>query len=1043
MRFMKQYIKLLPLLLSVFIAGCSEEQPDDTGAEVKSIEVSYSYDGAEVKALPFNSSSRSVRVDVKVNNQDIWWNIESDASWCKVFDEQHRGDGGFTLNILANDDYSDRTPATLTFVSGQFRGYTMQVSQTGNVFIVNKLFAVGPRSAGTEEVEVSVKDGVEWDIVNCDWITAVKEGSPVSEGGVTKTRVSVRWNENTSAARFGSIGFRRSSFKEADSQFSVFQFGNELTYDESGDIMLPAKECPAVAVKVPSSGVNGVVLPEWITYTTEANADNTITYNLTFEDNPSDTRTIRNSNVSFDIADKDSDVVLPVIKQDYYTVHGITTADGLRLFAKTVNEGGDVSEWQKDGKTILLNNIDMSALTGEWTPIGTADKPFAGVFDGRYRKILNMKSSSPLFGTCEGAELSNIIIDESSEFSVQGEYLTECVAAPLAGKLTDCKVSECTNNASVLMEASSLNEATVAYVSGLVGVTKGNTTVYKSENNGSVTASGKCKTAKAQGKFYVGGIVAMNGGIIDGCTNNGAVSDAAVSYNHSLAGVAAANSGTVQSSKNCGRISVAAVRVVDSQNDVSRYINMGGITGYNMEGGKIAECTNDAALASASDVKLQRVGGVAGYLESAQVSKNVNTANGKCDITGTSTDSRGARQLSLGGLYGEMTCGAALDFSGEGKCSAGPLTVSNYEASADYVIIYIGGMIGHAGLADDISISHPEWNGTITMNLKNNKFAGYALGVGGVIGGVGVFEKERVAGGHLTVEDASVGGIVNILANQKNAMSHKFAGIGGVSGLVSTGGSSFRRCTSETKILQPDYCGKSNGCAQHVGGIAGIVMGGNSEITDCHNTGEIDNEHYNNNPWTGTNLQSGSTAGIIGAYAYDNDYKASIKISGCTNTASVRSYRGMAGGIAGYLRNAEISDCSNTGTMANGSRSYVGGIIGIADNTSVAGCTAICKVGGSSAGSEIYSGGGVVGILWTGSSCENCAYFGDITSLTPTKPGETYGSVAGSTASGSKITGCRFGGTVLGSTVTESNYSSFVAGDSNASISSCSYWNGK
>ena len=151
----------------------------------------------------------------------------------------------------------------------------------------------------------------------------------------------------------------------------------------------------------------------------------------------------------------------------------------------------------------------------------------------------------------------------------------------------------------------------------------------------------------------------------------------------------------------------------------------------------------------------------------------------------------------------------------------------------------------------------------------------------------------------------------------------------------------------------------------------------------------------------------------------------------------------MAGGISGYLRNAEVSDCRNTGTMANGARSYVGGIIGIADNSSVSGCTAICKIGGSSAGSEIYSGGGIVGILWTGSSCENCAYFGDITSLTPTKPGETYGSVAGSTAAGTKITGCKFGGSVLGSTVTESNCSSFVAGDGNAAVSSCVYWNGK
>ena len=92
---------------------------------------------------------------------------------------------------------------------------------------------------------------------------------------------------------------------------------------------------------------------------------------------------------------------------------------------------------------------------------------------------------------------------------------------------------------------------------------------------------------------------------------------------------------------------------------------------------------------------------------------------------------------------------------------------------------------------------------------------------------------------------------------------------------------------------------------------------------------------------------------------------------------------------------------------------------------------------------EIYSGGGIVGILWTGSRCENCAYFGDITSLTPTKPGETYGSVAGSTAAGTKITGCKFGGSVLGSTISESNCSSFVAGDGNAAVSSCVYWNGK
>ena len=1041
-RNMKRHKILLSLLLPVIAAGCSEELPDDSGQGLQPIEVNYTCNDLEVKSLQFNSSSRSVSIDVKLNNQDIYWNMESDASWCKVIDEKHRGDGSFTLNILANDEYSDREPANITFVSGQYRGSAIQVTQTGNVFIVNKLFTVSPRTSGTEEIEVSVKDGVEWDIVNADWLSAVKEGTPVSENGVTTTRVSVRWNVNESASRFGSVGFRRSDLDEADSRFSVFQFGNDMSYNEDGDIVLPAQNCPAVKIKVPSSGVSSVELPDWITYTVEENGDNTDTYNLMFADNPSDTRTIRSPRILFDVMDKEADVALPVMKQEYYTVHGITTADGLRLFAQTVNEGGDISEWQKDGKVILLNNIDMSALSGEWISAGTAAHPFSGTFDGRYRKIMNMKSSSPLFGVCSGATLSNIIIDESSEFKSDVEYMTALVFAPLAGELTDCTVSECTNNAPVTVGASTLNEATSAFIAGLVGRTSGNTVISKSYNYGNVNVTSSSRSAKGQGKLYAGGLVAMNSGTVDQCSNNGAVSDAAVSYYHYLGGVAAANAGAVKSSRNCGRITMSAARVVDGQNDVSRYICIGGISGWNSGDGEISGCTNDAAVVSTSDVKIQRIGGVAGYLESANVSGNANTENGRCDINGASTSLRGVRQLSLGGLYGEIVCDAVLDFAGEGEVSAGALNVSDYEYSVDNGIIFIGGIVGRAGLSSNLSIKHPQWKSAITLNLKNNKAGSYVLGVGGIAGGAGVYENSNVTGGHLTVEDASTEGLISIQASSKYALGHKYAGIGGIAGFVSTGGATLLRCTSGTGILQPDYCAKSNGYAQHVGGIAGIIMGGDSEIRDCHNTGEIDNEHYNNNPWKATGLQSGSSAGIIGAYAYNNDYKGKMTISGCTNTASVRSYRGMAGGIAGYLRNADISDCSNTGTMANGNRSYVGGIVGIADNTSISGCTATCKVGGSSAGSEIFSGGGIVGILWTGSSCKSSSFFGDITSLT-TSAGETAGSIAGSTSAGTMISGCKFGGSILGSGVTESNYQSFIAGDANAETSSCIYWNGK
>ena len=255
---MKGYNILLPLILSIIAAGCSKEPKDNQKKELKPIEFSCTYNDAEVKSLQFNSASRSIRVGVTLNNQDIYWNMASDADWCQVVEETHKGDGGFTLNILANGEYSDRESANITFVSGQYKCLAIQVSQTGNVFIVNKLFAVSSKTSGTEELEVSVMDGVEWEIVGNDWMSAAKVGTPVSENGVTKTKVSVSWNANESAARFGFIGFRRADLTEPDSQFSVFQFGNEMTYDNEGNIVLPAQDCPSVKITVPASGVSAI-----------------------------------------------------------------------------------------------------------------------------------------------------------------------------------------------------------------------------------------------------------------------------------------------------------------------------------------------------------------------------------------------------------------------------------------------------------------------------------------------------------------------------------------------------------------------------------------------------------------------------------------------------------------------------------------------------------------------------------------------------------------------------------------------------------------
>ncbi len=1008
---MKIHNILLQLILFsgvLLLGGCGKNLPEALdGKTAAAIEISYTYAEKAVQSLQFNSASRSVSVGVSLNNQDIYWNVESDALWCSVAEESHRGDGSFTLNISANEDYSDRAPATLTFVAGQYRGATLQVSQSGNVFIVNKIFAVSGKGSGTEEIEVSVEDGVEWEIVGTDWVRAEKEASPVSADGVTKTRVTVSWDENTGASRLSSVGLCRAGSDEPDSRFSVFQFGDELSYDESGVIVLPARDCPEVKVTVPGSSVNGVELPEWITYTAQKNSDNTDTYSLCFADNPSDTRSTRTAGITLDVVDKDADVTLPAMRQEYYSVYGITSAAGFALFASAVNSGADISEWQQtDGKIVLLNNIDMSGLDSEWTSAGTEEHPFTGIFDGRYRKILNLKASEPLFGVCEGATLSNVVIDASSAFSFDGDYLTQKILAPLAASLSDCTVSECENNAPVSISASSLNGSTAVYVAGLVGKTVGTTTLSL-------------------------------------CTNNGAVSDAAVARNHYIGGLVAHNSGSLKDLRNCGKLTISALRVVNGANDMSRYISMGGIAGWNAENGSISLCTNDGVLLSESDVKIQRIGAVAGYLEGAAVSGNRNTGNGVCSIVGAATAQRGVRQLYLGGLYGEIGCDATLDFSADGDVSAGALNVSEWELSTSNSTIFVGGLVGRSSGDACLTLKHPRATCSITLNLKGNKFASYALGVGGVIGGAGIFEESTVSGGLLCVEDASAEGSISLSSSSSYTLQNKYAGVGGIVGLVSTGGANLLRCSNSAKIAQSESCARSNGYAQHVGGIVGIIMGGDSSIKDCSNTGEIDNEHYNNNPWTGSGLQCGSAGGILGAYGYNNAYEGSLVVSSCTNAASVKSFRGMAGGVAGYVRSASLSGCSNTGTMANGNRSYIGGVIGIADSSTILSCSALCNVGGASAGSEVLSAGGVVGILNGSSTCTDSSFFGDITTLTPDKAGESAGSIAGSSTSLASISGCKSGGSVLGAEVTLSNYSSLVCGDANATVSSCTLWNGK
>ena len=103
----------------------------------------------------------------------------------------------------------------------------------------------------------------------------------------------------------------------------------------------------------------------------------------------------------------------PVYKDSTYY---ISNAEELMAFAHAVSKGANGSN------AYLTADIDMSAYSAEYIPIGTGTKPYRGTFDGRAHRILNLKIKGGdgfgVFGTVTGgATIKNFVLDSSSSIS--------------------------------------------------------------------------------------------------------------------------------------------------------------------------------------------------------------------------------------------------------------------------------------------------------------------------------------------------------------------------------------------------------------------------------------------------------------------------------------------------------------------------------------------------------------------------------------------------------------------------------------------------
>ena len=348
--------------------------------------------------------------------------------------------------------------------------------------------------------------------------------------------------------------------------------------------------------------------------------------------------------------------------------------------------------------------------------------------------------------------------------------------------------------------------------------------------------------------------------------------------------------------------------------------------------------------------------------------------------------------------------------------------------------MYCGGLIGQTTenitIGGDVACkSNITYDISAAANIAAESF------FGGIIG--------CAYGVPITISGMKASGVIAIQSPSKKAMQHKLSGFGGIIG-GATKGAKISDCSSSVYVKMTDQTSKTNGCAVHLGGIAGRLYGGNVEIKHCTNSGRQQNNHYNNNIWS-NNYSGNVTGGIVGSIGYSaGDTEYSAIIDDCHNTGSVYAYRGAAGGIAGYLSNATITNCSSTEDITRSAPG--GGIAGVVSNCKVSSCYVKSNITSADGGSAYADAGGIIGEA-VSSSVDGCRYYGTIIENSQEITGKRgFGGIIGKAddaSSAGETTACGFGGTINGTTITEqTDLSTYAIGSTTGTRGTFYLWDG-
>ncbi|MDF2988454.1 MAG: S-layer protein, partial [Eubacterium sp.] len=516
------------------------------------------------------------------------------------------------------------------------------------------------------------------------------------------------------------------------------------------------------------------------------------------------------------------------------TAFEIANVQELEELADGVNGGNNY-----DGVYFKLKeDIDFVSIP-DWTPIGSAEKPFKGIFDGNGKTISNLTISI-------NEPITGINVKRTGLFGVLG-HNGEIKNLNLAGIKINIHYTGAT--------AGSVPDNGTAFVGGLAGM-----------NEGLISGCTVSGTLSVEGAdMAVGGIVGSNGSNISSNTYPGRILDSSsdctinavphyqIAQVGGIAGILTNATGIVDGCSSSGMITVTGQSASTADNGQYKSSpDAGGLVGYAHKA-EIKNSFSSCKVTINSGGKDSHGGGLIGTV--------VDSIVDECYATGDVVSAGGENTM----YYGQVAAGGLIGWSYR---AAGDMTVSNSYSSGNASALvkstalsgyaYAGGLIGHVkGVPGAVSISGCYSTGDAVAHASDNGYA-FAGGFSGYMWPAAV-EKSFASGDSSAVSAGN------------------YAGAGGFAGYSTlmtgkTVKSSFTDCYSTGKV-------KANGStAERAGGFAGIAI--NTDVTRSYSTGVTVKAHSGANYRIGGFIGSSDATAIL-AYCYtDKDANASFNSIG-------------------------------------------------------------------------------------------------------------------------------------------------------------------